>query len=104
MFHRNTRDQFKYDHIALRVCKKAIKDPVEFSKYRLIEKLFIVFPLMHSESIEDSNLLVDYITEFIQYSKQRDYKECSDTLSSFLKAANTFTQILVCYGRFPHRN
>lgn len=62
MYYRNQPGQFKFDHIALRVCKKALNNPQEFSKYRLIEKLFLVFPLMHSENKEDSEKLVEIIT------------------------------------------
>ena len=59
---------------------------------------------MHSEDKADSELLVDKITEFIAYAKERNYEDCVDTMASFLKAAQTFTQILTVYGRFPHRN
>ena len=40
----------------------------------------------------------------IQYGKQKNYGDVVETLASFLKAAQTFTQILTVYGRFPHRN
>ena len=46
---------------------------------------------MHSENKNDSILLVEKITEFIAYAKQRNYEDCVDTMSSFLKAAQTFT-------------
>lgn len=59
---------------------------------------------MHSENKEDSEKLVEIITQFITYAKERNYKDCIDTMASFLKAAQTFTQILTVYGRFPHRN
>lgn len=104
MYYRNQKEQFKFDHIALRVCKKALSNEEQFNEYKLIEKLFVVFPLMHSEKKEDSELLVQLITEFIAYAKERNYKDCVDTMASFLKAAQTFTQILTVYGRFPHRN
>jgi len=42
---------------------------------------------MHSEKKEDSELLVKLITEFIAYAKERNYKDCVDTMASFLKAA-----------------
>ena len=59
---------------------------------------------MHSERKEDSELLVQQITLMIQYGKQKNYGDVIETLASFLKAAQTFTQILTVYGRFPHRN
>lgn len=59
---------------------------------------------MHSEKKEDSEMLVGLITEFISFAQERNYKDCVDTMASFLKAAQTFTQILTVYGRFPHRN
>lgn len=65
MFYRNQKNQFKFDNVALRVCKKVLANQADFNEYKLIERLFLVFPLMHSENKADSELLVEKITEFI---------------------------------------
>lgn len=71
--------------MALEVSKRAIADKREFNKYTLIEKLFIVFPLMQSENVEDAFLFIDHMTQFIQYAESKNYKDCVDTLEIILE-------------------
>ena len=58
MYYRNQKEQFKYDEIAIKLSKSVLKNRNDFNNYRLIERLFLVFPLMHSENKDDSELLV----------------------------------------------
>ena len=44
---------FSFDHISLKIAKNIVKDIESFKSYALFEQLFVIMPLMHSESEED---------------------------------------------------
>lgn len=85
MTHRDKLEQYQWDRLALRVCKEILADRHEFDGYFLIEKLFIVFPLMQSENVEDAMTLILKLIEFLQYAQTKGYKDVADTLKIILE-------------------
>jgi uncharacterized protein (DUF924 family) len=64
--YRGMAEAFSFDHISLSLTKSIISRYEDFRDYRNFEKLFIIMPLMHSESMEDCQLCVDIIQEIIE--------------------------------------
>ena len=93
-----------FDHIALSVAKKLCSRPHEFNRYKLIERIFIILPFMHSEEVSDCEQSVTLIQSAIEYAEERHYESVVGQLKNLQKSAQAFLQILKTFGRFPHRN
>ena len=46
-------EAFSFDHISLKISKLIVENVPYFKSYKLFEQLFILMPLMHSESLDD---------------------------------------------------
>ena len=57
-------------------------------------------PLMHSEILEDQELCVDLFESLIEDVDD----SLTDTFETALKFAMKHKDVIVQYGRFPHRN
>jgi len=68
-------EAFSFDHISLGLTKSIISRYEEFKDYKNFEKLFIIMPLMHSESVEDCQLCVDIIQEMMDELQQKGMKD-----------------------------
>jgi len=60
-----------FDHIALGIAQRITKNINEFSRYKLIERLFIILPYMHSENLENCENSVQLIARDINGAKER---------------------------------
>ena len=60
-----------FDHIALRVAKRLYQKQNDFNRYKLIEKMFILLPFMHSENVQDVETSVKITKLCIEYSDER---------------------------------
>ena len=52
-YYRGKKEAFQYDKIAIDIAKKVVEDRDAFNRYRLIEQLFIIYPFIHSEVVND---------------------------------------------------
>lgn len=93
-----------FDHIALDIAKRLCEKQMEYNKYKLMERLFILFPFMHSENKSDCELSVRLIKMNIQYSESKNLTEVTKQFNGLLRCAQQFLDMLNYYGRFPHRN
>ena len=50
-----------FDEIALKISKRLVSKPNEFKQYKLVERMFIILPFMHSEEIKDCEMSVTLI-------------------------------------------
>ena len=103
-FYHDQKQQFMFDHISLGIAKRLAAKQSEYKKYKLIERLFILFPFMHSENLQDCEMSIKLIKMNIEYSEQRHYDQVTKQFNGLLKSAEQFVLILKCFGRFPHRN
>ena len=62
---------FSFDHISLKIAKNIVKDIESFKSYVLFEQLFVIMPLMHSESEEDCQLCADVLQLMIDEIKSK---------------------------------
>ena len=74
-------------------------------QYKLVERMFIILPFMHSEDVNDCDTSVKLIQQNIEYAQSRNYNEdVISQLKGLKKSALSFLDMLMTYGRFPHRN
>jgi uncharacterized protein (DUF924 family) len=86
---RGHADQFSTDHVALAIAKAAIDKGFD-QQLQPNERAFLYMPLEHSENLADQNRSVLLFTEL---GDER-----------FLPFARKHHDIIVRFGRFPHRN
>lgn len=60
-FFRGKKQAFMFDDTALRVSKRLVSKPNEYRQYKLVERMFIILPFMHSEEIKDCEMSVTLI-------------------------------------------
>ena len=60
-----------FDHISLGIAKRLSAKQSEYKKYKLIERLFILFPFMHSENLADCEMSIKLIKINIEYAETR---------------------------------
>ena len=60
-FYRGKKQAFMFDEIALKISKRLVSKPNEFKQYKLVERMFIILPFMHSEEIKDCEMSVTLI-------------------------------------------
>ena len=96
--------KFFTDNIALKVAKRLVNKQNEFKQYKLVERMFIILPFMHSEDIKDCEMSVTLIQQIIEYAEERHIDEVVKQLSGLKKSAEQFLMILKVFKRFPHRN
>ncbi|MFT4937612.1 MAG: hypothetical protein ACI88A_000629 [Paraglaciecola sp.] len=96
---RGRAEAFAYDHQALELCIEGVKEGADQSLY-LIERLFFYHPLEHAESLEAQNQCVQLMQTLVkQYSGLQQ-----DVANNSLKFATEHRDIILQFGRFPHRN
>lgn len=59
--YRGLAGAFSFDHISLKLSKQIINNIEVFNSYSIFEKIFIIMPLMHSESVKDCQLCQDVL-------------------------------------------
>lgn len=89
---RDTPRAFATDPLALHIAKSAIH--WGFDRCMLpVERQFLYMPLMHSETLEDQERSIK------QFKKLQD-----DGLDGIYEYALKHAEIIIRFGRFPHRN
>ncbi len=90
---------FAYDASARQLTHHALAQGWE-RKLREIEGLFLLMPLQHSETLEEQKLSVQAANELLMRSRP-GYREM---LEQSVESAEKHRDIIVQFGRFPHRN
>lgn len=100
---RGKRRSFKYDKIALDTSKKIISQS-QLRDYKIVEQIFIIMPLMHSEQEQDCLLSIQLYQSLIEQCTSLGFKEVSQQIQTLKASAEEFHKILTSFGRFPMRN
>lgn len=101
---RDTPRMYAGDRRSLRLAKEGIASG-DHEKLRFIERTFLYMPLMHSEAEEDQRECVRRWRGLIS-ALPDDMKQgaLGKLLENGLRYAQRHEEIIVRFGRFPHRN
>lgn len=96
---RGSAEAFAFDQRALELCLEGVNEEVDQSLC-LTERLFFYHPLEHAESLEAQNQCVQLIQMLVkQYSGRQQ-----ELAINSLQFAKEHRQLILKFGRFPHRN
>ena len=96
---RGTREAFAYDPLALATARKGIAAGSD-RQLELDEQSFFYMPFEHSENISDQHMAVGLFT----YLRDSSPKNARDISGNALRFAQQHRDIILKFGRFPHRN
>ncbi len=85
---------FEYDFMALYITKFALKKGF-LEQLEWAEKTFLIMPLMHSESLPDQDICIQVFS---------DLAKLDDMYTANVEFAHAHRDIILKFGRFPHRN
>lgn len=97
--YRSSARAFSFDSLALALCKEGLDLGVD-RQLMLIHRVFYYLPLEHSESPEDQELSV----QKFQTMLGAEPPEHQQKLKGFVDYAELHRDIILRFGRFPHRN
>ena len=97
--YRGTRDAFAYDPLALATARKGVSAGSD-RQLELDERAFFYMPFEHSEDISDQHMAVGLFT----YLRDSAPKSTRDIIGNALRFAQQHRDIILKFGRFPHRN
>lgn len=105
--YRGTRDAFKNDQKALDIAQTTIENKND-TQLPLIGRAFLYHPFEHSEEIKDQQISVSLFDKLYREGHREGHREgqkdWSAQLKNFLDYAIDHRDIIVQFGRFPHRN
>lgn len=101
--YRGTRDAFKNDQKALEIARTTIENKND-DQLPLIGRAFLYHPFEHSEEIKDQQISVSLFDKLNSEGHREGHKDWSTQLKNFLDYAISHRDIIVQFGRFPHRN
>lgn len=93
--YRDTPAMFARDEQCVELCRDAITSG-EDRKLNLGRRSILYMPLMHAESVADQELSMRMFLALA--------RECPDVFGNSLAFAKAHFDIIVRFGRFPHRN
>lgn len=97
--YRSTAQAFVFDPLALALCKEGL-DQGDDQQLALIHRVFYYLPLEHSEALEDQDLSVQKYQAMLRTASVENRQK----LKGFVDYADLHRDIIVRFGRFPHRN
>jgi uncharacterized protein (DUF924 family) len=97
--HRGTAEAFSKDNVALKLCVEGAMGNRD-SGLAPIHRVFFYMPLQHAESRKVQQKSVDLYNK-IAGAVSPTYKETFETITQF---AELHADIVMQFGRFPHRN
>ena len=97
--HRDTALAFAHDAASLALSMAALTHS-EDKQLTRIERVFLYLPLEHAESIAMQEISV---TQYQQLVAEADESE-RDLFNNYLDYAHKHRDVIVRFGRFPHRN
>lgn len=90
---------FAFDSFALSMAKRGIHDGLD-RQLDPVKRVFAYLPLEHSEALHDQNLACALFKTLSEVAPP----ESRDWLGSSLAFAQGHREIILRFGRFPHRN
>lgn len=96
---RGTREAFDFDPFALATARKGIAEGSD-QQLGLDERAFFYMPFEHAEDVIDQHIAVGLFT----YLRDSSAKNNRDITGNNLRFAQQHRDIIVKFGRFPHRN
>ena len=97
--YRGTKDAFATDELALNAARHGIENGFD-QALAWDERSFFYMPFEHSESIVDQHTAVGLFSA----SRDASPKSARDILGNQLRFAHQHRDIILKFGRFPHRN
>ena len=94
--YRNSYRAFAFDDYALRLTN-FILDKNLLSNYSSNKIMFILMPLMHSESIDDKDKLIDILNNLNNLNKNKEF-------TTMIQYTIKHKDVLEQFGRYPKRN
>jgi uncharacterized protein (DUF924 family) len=96
---RGTAQAYRWDPLALKIARKGLQANVD-QHLALDERSFFYMPFEHSEALLDQHLAVGLFT----YLRDISPKQNRDVTGNTLRFAQQHRDIILQFGRFPHRN
>lgn len=96
---RDTEFAFENDALALQLCKEGLAKGDD-KVLAPIKRWFFYLPLMHSEDIDDQDKSVELFEKLIPEADDSLKEQLEGTLEFAIKHRD----LIVKYGRYPHRN
>lgn len=96
---RGTAQAFQWDPLALEIARKGLQENYD-QQLALDERSFFYMPFEHSEVLLDQHLAVGLFT----YLRDSSPKQSRDVTGNTLRFAQQHRDIILKFGRFPHRN
>lgn len=90
---------FAHDKLALGLTKEALMTG-EDKTLTEVERIFLYLPLEHSERLTDQDLSIQMYENLVKDARPNFKDLCENTLDY----AHRHRDVIVKYGRFPHRN
>lgn len=100
--YRDTPKAFENDLKALELCLKSLKDGT-VERLRLIERVFLFMPLMHSENLELQELSVQSFEKLYKRAEEEEDINAEYFQSNYDYAVR-HKEAIELFKRFPHRN
>jgi uncharacterized protein (DUF924 family) len=97
--YRETPAAFENDHLAISLSLEGIKNGKD-QELKLVERIFFYMPLMHSESRELQDRSAALFGDLVDLSDPDEKKYFQGNLNYAIQHRD----IVVRFGRFPHRN
>jgi uncharacterized protein (DUF924 family) len=97
--YRDDARSFENDHLARDWCRQMLARRLDM-ELRPIERVFAYLPLEHSEDMADQDQCVALFVTLREQAPDRH----KDLFEGFLGFANAHRDIIVRFGRYPHRN
>ena len=91
---------FSGDALALKLAKELLGNIQELP---LFEAVFVLMPLMHSESLEDHNLCQSAFKK-LHIKAQLRNKELGEAIEAFVHFETKHKNVIERFGRYPSRN
>ena len=106
--YRGTPTAYDYGSITEPIARDVCNRGWDRVEYNVIERMWVYMPLTHSEDLDLQELAVD---KFIRWNQDllvdvgSERRKINQFVSwSFIKATIEHSEVLLIYGRFPHRN
>jgi uncharacterized protein (DUF924 family) len=96
---RGTREAFDFDHLALATARKGLVEGSD-RQLGLDERAFFYMPFEHAEDLVEQHMAVGLFT----YLRDSSPKAARDITGNTLRFAQQHRDIIIQFGRFPHRN
>ena len=97
--YRGKPNSFAFDKMALELSLEALRLKL-LEQLNPFEQLFFLLPLQHSENVQYSQMLIDYLNKQLHTSQE----PFTSTYKSLLLHTQAHQRVLTEFGRYPKRN